>query len=313
MTLRLEAFPEVVIEHLAYNLDPKDLDELSLTSKSLYKLLHENNIWRSKTVRDFGDLFEIYTIFNTSASEISLDSELVSKFGKEPASWRQYYISKNKQNDEEDAVLIDQADHEYSQAQVQLKSFQENGNMNILSHVASKMIWILDVFPAHGGCYYILGFVLFVLNHLEEATILLQMGRAVDPTFEPFDDLEDEIERIVAGYRGEEDLLTEDNQLSPILKDVLSEIFKKFDQDGDNALNTKELDRFIFTTNGSHPPLAFLRQMGLRFGANTQGWLTKEGFLAFYLEQTLDDPSETRNDLNVHNYDPQSLRLKMEE
>lgn len=59
--------------------------------------------------------------------------------------------------------------------------------MSILALVASKMMWILDVFPAHGGCYYILGFILFVLNKLEEAMILLQMGRAVDPTFEPFD------------------------------------------------------------------------------------------------------------------------------
>ncbi|CAO3673694.1 unnamed protein product [Rhizopus stolonifer] len=210
-------------------------------------------------------------------------------------------------------ALMDQADKEYASAQAHLKSFQENGDMSVLSHVASKMMWILDVFPAHGGCYYILGFVLFVLNNLEEAMILLQMGRAVDPAFEPFDELEEEIERIVIGYKGEEDLLTGDNQLSELLKEVLGEIFNKFDQDQDGALNSKELDHFIFTTNGSHPPSAFLHQMGLRFGANSDGWLTKEGFLAFYLEQTLDDPSETRNDLNIHSYDPQSLRLKMEE
>ncbi|KAI7905849.1 uncharacterized protein BX663DRAFT_428552, partial [Cokeromyces recurvatus] len=105
----------------------------------------------------------------------------------------------------------------------------------------------------------------------------------------------------------------EDNQLSKVLKEVLEEIFNKFDQDKDGALNTKELDNFIFTTNGSHPPPAFLRQMGLRFGANAKGWLTKEGFLEFYLEQTLDDPSETRNDLGTHGYDPQTLRKKMEE
>ena len=117
--------------------------------------------------------------------------------------------------------------------------------------------------------------------------------------------LEEEIERIVKGYKGEEELLT-DNQLSEALTQVLEEVFNKFDADNDGALNAKELDSFIFTTNGAHPPPAFLRQMGLRFGANKRGWLTKEGFLAFYLEQTLDDPSETRNDLGVHGYDPQS-------
>jgi hypothetical protein len=125
--------------------------------------------------------------------------------------------------------------------------------------------------------------------------------------------LEEEIERIAIGYKGEEELLTEDNQLSPALHDVLVEIFKKFDQDGDEALNAKELDSFIFKTNGAHPPPQFLRQMGLRFGANKKGWLSLDGFLAFYLEQTLDDPSETRNDLGVHGYDSQTLRLKMEE
>lgn len=124
--------------------------------------------------------------------------------------------------------------------------------------------------------------------------------------------LEDEIERIASGYKGEEELLV-DNQLSPSLQQVLLEVFNKFDTDGDGALNNKELDQFIFITNGAHPPPAFLRQMGQRFGANKKGWLSQEGFLAFYLEQTLDDPSETRNDLGVHGYDPQTLRQKMEE
>ncbi|KAI8975326.1 hypothetical protein BDF20DRAFT_790188, partial [Mycotypha africana] len=107
-----------------------------------------------------------------------------------------------------------------------------------------------------------------------------------------------------------EELLDKENsnQLSRALLVVLEEIFNKFDKDHDGALNTQELDSFIFTTNGTHPPPQFLRQMGLRFGANKRGWLTKEGFFAFYLEQTLDDPSETRNDLGVHGYDPQSLR-----
>lgn len=126
--------------------------------------------------------------------------------------------------------------------------------------------------------------------------------------------MEEEIERIANGYKGEEELLTEEgNQLSPALHDVLVEVFNKFDEDKDGALNAKELDAFIFKTNGAHPPPQFLRQMGLRFGANKKGWLSLDGFLAFYLEQTLDDPSETRNDLSVHGYDSQTLKLKMEE
>ncbi|KAI9339136.1 hypothetical protein BD770DRAFT_415316 [Pilaira anomala] len=312
MVFHIEKFPDVVLEELAYILEPKEILELSLTSKSLYKVFMDNGLWKSKTIHDFGDLFQIYTIF-TTATGFTLDPLLAAKFMQEPNNWRQYYIQKNKSISEDDTDLMDQADREYANAQAHLETFQQEGNVEVLVQVASKMMWILDVFPTHAGCYYILGFILFVLNKLEEAAILLQMGRAADPQFEPIDALEEEIERIAMGYKGEEELLTEDNQLSEALQQVLEEVFNKFDQDQDGALNPKELDSFIFITNGAHPPAAFLRQMGLRFGANKKGWLSKEGFLAFYLEQTLDDPSETRNDLGVHGYDPQTLKQKMEE
>lgn len=271
-----------------------------------------NELWKSKTLLDFGDLFQIYTIL-TTATGFSFEPALAEKFSSEPSDWRKYYIQKNKSISDDDTALMDQADTEYANAQKHLETFQQDGNVEVLVQVASKMLWILDVFPGHAGCYYILGFILFVLNKLEEAVILLQMGRAVDPTFKPIDVLEEEIERIANGYKGEEELLTADNQLSTALHDVLVEVFNKFDTDKDGALNAKELGSFIFKTNGQHPPPAFLRQMGLRFGANKKGWLSQEGFLAFYLEQTLDDPSETRNDLGVHGYDPQSLKQKMEE
>ncbi|KAI8075786.1 uncharacterized protein B0P05DRAFT_572524 [Gilbertella persicaria] len=312
MGFQIERFPAIILEGLAFVLEPNDLFQLALCSKSLYQLFMNNNLWKAKTVNDFGDLFQVYTIF-TTATGLTLESGLAEKFSQEPTDWRAYYVQKNKAaNTEEDTALMDQADTEYANAQKRLETFQQDGNVDTLVQVASKMMWILDVFPGHAGCYYILGFILFVLNKLEEAMILLQMGRAVDPEFEPIDVLEEEIERIVKGYKGEEELLT-DNQLSRALKDVLVEIFDRFDQDKDGALSAKELTQFIQKTNGIQPPPAFLRQMGLRFGANSKGWLTKEGFLAFYLEQTLDDPSETRNDLGVHGYDSQSLRQKMEE
>lgn len=140
----------------------------------------------SKTTLDFGDLFQTYTII-TTATGFSLDPLLIEKFSQEPTDWRAYYIQKNKSISDDDTALMDQADLEYANAQAHLETFQQEGNVQILVHVASKMLWILDVFPGHAGCYYILGFILFLLNKLEEAAILLQMGRAVDPTFEPID------------------------------------------------------------------------------------------------------------------------------
>ncbi|RUS18893.1 hypothetical protein BC937DRAFT_88202, partial [Endogone sp. FLAS-F59071] len=72
--------------------------------------------------------------------------------------------------------------------------------------------------------------------------------------------------------------LLQDSALTPRLREVLSAIFDVFDLDHDAALSPAELDEFVFCTNGSHPPRAFLTQMGQRFGANRRGWLTKEGF-----------------------------------
>lgn len=124
-------------------------------------------------------------------------------------------------------------------------------------------------------------------------------------------------------------LLVNEN-LSPELLRVLFEIFDRFDEDRDECLNPKELDLFVFSTNGQHPPTSFIENMGQRFGANDQGWLTKKGFLvssneylangdgvgflcfyisqAFYLEQTLDDPSETKKDIRAHGYDCTKLQ-----
>lgn len=67
--------------------------------------------------------------------------------------------------------------------------------------------------------------------------------------------------------------------LSPELLAVLLEIFHKFDADGDDCLSPEELDLFVYSTNGQHPPPSFIEQMGQRFGANEQGWLTKKGYL----------------------------------
>jgi Ca2+-binding EF-hand superfamily protein len=93
--------------------------------------------------------------------------------------------------------------------------------------------------------------------------------------------LEKDILAIMQGYKGDKDdipVLVNEN-LSPELLKVLFEIFHTFDKDKDDCLDPKELDLFVFSTNGQHPPTSFIEQMGQRFGANEKGWLTKKGFL----------------------------------
>jgi hypothetical protein len=84
------------------------------------------------------------------------------------------------------------------------------------------------VFPGHAGCYHLLGFVLYILNRLEEAMIMLDFGRTVDPEYEPIDgmylhskifttthrlmnyailELEEEISKILNGYKGSEGMV----------------------------------------------------------------------------------------------------------
>ncbi|KAI9283076.1 hypothetical protein BC943DRAFT_343964 [Umbelopsis sp. AD052] len=119
-----------------------------------------------------------------------LDPTLGTKFANEPSNWRQYYIEKNNAvngTDAQNNALVDEGEEEYIKAQKDLQSFQDSQDVSILSRVASKLVWILDVFPGHAGCYHLLGFILYILNRLEEAMMLLDFGRTVDPEYEPID------------------------------------------------------------------------------------------------------------------------------
>lgn len=92
-------------------------------------------------------------------------------------------------------------------------------------------------------------------------------------------DLEDEIIVILEDQEHKELPMIVNENLSPELFNILLEIFYRFDKDKDDCLNYDELSFFVFSTNGEHPSDDFLKQMSERFGANEEGWLTKEGFL----------------------------------
>jgi len=124
-------------------------------------------------------------------------------------------------------------------------------------------------------------------------------------------ELTEEIERLQDGYESTltdgAPLLDSSKALSAPLKAALTDIFNTFDKDKDGGLSPTELSDFVFKTNGSRPPQAFLKQMGLQFGKNAKGYLTLEGFFNFFLEQTLEDPVETRRDLERHGWDGDRL------
>ncbi|KAI8079659.1 uncharacterized protein B0P05DRAFT_541501 [Gilbertella persicaria] len=309
----MNRLPKNTIEKIATLLDIKDAIVFGSCSKRYQNAILKNeSFWRNKTLKDFGNLFRLYQIFITSTG-LELPSDLSEKFAKRPHHWFQYYIYKHtslKRVDND--ILLDQCDKEYKEAQRYLTAFQDEIDYSLLTQLASRMFWILDIFPTYAGCYYILGYILFFLKQFGDALDILDMGRCVDASFQQFDELEkDIISTMQTEKRARTDvpLLVNEN-LSPELIAVLLEIFHRFDKDQDNCLNFEELDFFVYSTNGQHPPTSFLEQMGQRYGSNNQGWLTKEGFLAFYLEQTLDDVHETRKDIRAHGYDCSKLRKR---
>ncbi|KAK9710501.1 hypothetical protein K7432_008396 [Basidiobolus ranarum] len=196
----------------------------------------------------------------------------------------------------------------FGQIQELLKKFQLEQDMDILVEACVKVFSVLDFYPGNAGCYHLLGFICYLLNSLNEALTLLQIGKSIDETYEPIDELQREINKLldeIEGDEGEQPLL-EGTDLSNPFKAVLEELFDTFDEDKDGALNMEEMDQFVFKTNGLHPPPPFFEQLCQMFNSNQYG-LTVQGFFEFFLQQTLDDPLETRSDLEKHGYDPKTF------
>ncbi|KAG0223659.1 hypothetical protein BGX31_008386 [Mortierella sp. GBA43] len=303
-----ETLDEDLIGTLVTFLDPLELVRLGATCKRLRELFNRQEVWEHKAIDDFGDRFTITTILDSAGLDLGEQNK------PEPEDWRQYYVERHQameeMNQDTDAQVA-QSEKDFEEAQALLKGFQSSGEIESLSKAAQLMVRVLDYFPGHAGCYHLLGFTLYVLNELEDAQTVLDIGSMVDPTYEPIQELTLEIQRLQDGYGSTmtegAPLLDSSKELSAPLKAALTDIFNTFDKDKDGGLSPKELSDFVFKTNGSRPPAAFLTQMGLQFGKDAKGYLTLQGFFNFFLEQTLEDPIETRRDLEKHGWDGDRL------
>lgn len=43
-----------------------------------------------------------------------------------------------------------------------------------------------DAFPSHAGSYYILSYLLYIVNRFEDALDVMDLGRVYSSTFQPF-------------------------------------------------------------------------------------------------------------------------------
>jgi len=99
------------------------------------------------------------------------------------------------------------------------------------------------------------------------------------------------------------DLTDDMGDLTPEVTKALEEIFKRYDKDGDSALNDQEFRDFFVGCNGKPPPKDVIEEVKANFELNDKGHLTWGGFLDLYSLQTGSSEDETWNDLKKHGYD----------
>jgi len=105
------------------------------------------------------------------------------------------------------------------------------------------------------------------------------------------------------------DLLIHEGEPTMQFQTVLTEIFKRFDKDKDNALSQRELDAFHRVVNGSPISAQTVKFLFDHFDVSNKG-LTLIGFVGFYMSQTIGDREETWKDLGQLGYDKDLNRIK---
>ena len=94
----------------------------------------------------------------------------------------------------------------------------------------------------------------------------------------------------------------ENGHQSAEFKEILREIFSRFDSDNDGYLNYTEMKEYVLITNNAPLSKQFYESMVRKYHSR-HDCLSLKGFNEFYLDQTLDDPLETIRDLNLHGFD----------
>lgn len=202
-----------------------------------------------------------------------------------------------------------------------INDVQTEPSIETLSKASSLLFKALYVYPDNVAVYHLLAFTCLIMNQFNIALEIAEMGQCIDEAYEPLNELIEEINMILSQLEGNEDQepLIENNNLSEKLRSVLTKVFMRFDKDGDGFLNFDEVAELINATNGQYPDRLFIQQMIEMFnslidnsftgveGNGDADKLTLQAFLAFYLKQTLEDPSETRNDLEKFGFDSKLL------
>ncbi|KAJ2910744.1 hypothetical protein GGI21_000564 [Coemansia aciculifera] len=191
---------------------------------------------------------------------------------------------------------------------------------DVFAEAAYRLVVVQEYFPNSAECYYLWALVCFMLNAFKPSLSFLSIGQSINDDFAPLKELAKEVQSIVAGAYGTGNqaplLDTAGSGPSPQLAKALTIIFQRLDRDRDGVLSAAELSYMVQQTNGQAPPAAAISQIIRSFGGQcpamggrmVQGW-NLASLTNFYIAQTLDDPSETRNDMAKFGFDPATLKL----
>ncbi|KAI9595319.1 hypothetical protein BDF19DRAFT_465481 [Syncephalis fuscata] len=302
--------PKKVLQHITQYVSAHDVCQLSQTCHSLCWLAKDNTVWHRKYTDIYGDLYALRRCLSKAGLVLSKEAEI------ESVAWWQRYSERYqvaRDVDHDEMAEEEQAHNAVERVREDLQQFQSSADISILQRSAETLIELLEHFPQSGDCYHLLSFICFILNAFDPALCVLSMGRAImDDDYPPMDELEGEITQLLDKAEGQDVPLLQGQQLSPELIHVLTCIFEKFDNDGDQHWSAQELNVFITASNGQPAPTTFIRQFISNYG-ESMGRLTIDGFLSFFLQQTLDDPEETRQDLVKHGWDGNTLQLISDE
>ncbi|KAN0027824.1 hypothetical protein ACTFIV_009648 [Dictyostelium citrinum] len=91
---------------------------------------------------------------------------------------------------------------------------------------------------------------------------------------------------------------------------VLREIFDRFDGNKDNCLNKREMQSYSKAVNGQEMDLQSLQTILGGYDSHPRNGLTFTGFVELYVNQTIEDSSETLKDLKTLGYDSELKLIK---
>ncbi|KAJ2726823.1 hypothetical protein GGI07_000334 [Coemansia sp. Benny D115] len=346
----LESLPQDLFNQIAVNMEFADLTTLALASRRLHKLASCDELWIDKITADFGSRDVVIELLAQAGVDISEhldantdlvpwylpdtdpdhssdedgDSEMAN--ATEPYSYtgiglrcyRDRYAKVYPASDDELTSNVKRAESSIDEVKQMLRAGPEAG-IQVFTEAAYRLMLVQEYFPDSAECYYLWALICFMLNDFKPSLGLLEIGHAINSSFEPIIELTKEVRSLVEGAYGSQGdaplLDAAGSGPSPHLAKVLAILFQRLDSDRDGVLNASELANMIRLTNGQAPPAAMISQIIAAFGGplkakngrKVTGW-DIDSLTNFYVAQTLDDPQETRGDLAKFGFNPRTLK-----